>query len=109
MNGKARVRVKADSLALLSHSRSLVGTVTLRFRAFCSLLSQVPCYGPSATWALSWSDRITLPSLAGTTSSLWCIPLKGTRATCPVSLPEHAYSYCEGLVALMKGTWGPRT
>uniref|UniRef100_A0A4W2IME2 Uncharacterized protein n=2 Tax=Bos TaxID=9903 RepID=A0A4W2IME2_BOBOX len=53
----------------------------------------VLCYVPSATWALRWSDQTTQPFLPGTMSSLWCIPLKGMLATCPVNLPEHAYSY----------------
>nr|BAE00922.1 unnamed protein product [Macaca fascicularis]BAE01219.1 unnamed protein product [Macaca fascicularis] len=54
--------------------------------------TEVRCCGPSATWALRWSDQVTLPSLPGTMSSLWCIPLKGMLATCPVSLLERAYS-----------------
>uniref|UniRef100_A0A4W2DD30 Uncharacterized protein n=1 Tax=Bos indicus x Bos taurus TaxID=30522 RepID=A0A4W2DD30_BOBOX len=67
----------------------------------------VLCYVPSATWALRWSDQTTQPFLPGTMSSLWCIPLKGMLATCPVNLPEHAYSYSvRGPVKEMReGTW----
>ena len=116
-NVKARVRVlKSDSKAhhpdacitLLSPQPSPNGKIQSLGEQWywvsecpiCSLLSQVPYYGPSATWALSWSDQVTLPSLPGTMPSLWCIPLKGTWTTCPVNLPEHAYS-CS-----VRG-WGP--
>uniref|UniRef100_A0A452F5E5 Uncharacterized protein n=1 Tax=Capra hircus TaxID=9925 RepID=A0A452F5E5_CAPHI len=55
-----------------------------------------------ATWALRWSDQTTQPFLPGTMSSLWCIPLKGMLATCPVNLPEHAIPTLRGAGSRVK-------